>query len=483
MKEDKIPKVFISYSWSSEDMTVELAERLMSHGIEVVLDKWDLKEGQDKYAFMEQCVNNPEVDRVLIVCDQKYADKANNREGGVGDETAIISTEIYGKVNQEKFIPIIVECDEDGDPYVPAYIKSRIYVDLSSAEQYEAEYEKLLRNIYEKPLFKKPKLGSKPEWLEEDSVNLFPLQDLVRQLKGSGNVRKQNVIIRRFIDQYIETLKLYYDKDLNDGQQVYETWVKTKNVRDYFLDFLDTLLETDYDLGKLLCEIFERFYNTLTCVKTFNDKANSYGDIECDVFKTLIWELFVCTVTFLRHYEDFETLNKVLSNTYFLIDSGFGGSFKATNYARFRHYSRPIEEYYKPKSEKKDLFTLMGNTLCCEREKHPIYTKETLAQADLFLYQVFNAFDLVSESTSYRDSCWFPTCYVYAGERMYEWEKMKSRKYCEKMYVLFGVENLEKLKNVISRCVYERDMYYRGSFDAALAILNYIKIEDIGSID
>ena len=241
MKEDKIPKVFISYSWSSDDITMPLAERLVSHGVDVVLDKWDLKEGQDKYAFMEQCVNNPEVDKVLIVCDQKYADKANNRKGGVGDETAIISTEIYGKVNQEKFIPIIAECDEEGNPYVPVYIKSRIYVDLSNAEQYEAEYEKLLRNIYEKPLFKKPKLGSKPEWLEEDSVNLFPLQDLVRQLKGSSDVRKQNLIIRRFIDQYIEILKSYYDKDLNAGQQVYETWMKTKNVRDYFLDFLDAL--------------------------------------------------------------------------------------------------------------------------------------------------------------------------------------------------------------------------------------------------
>lgn len=95
-------------------MTVALVERLMSHGIEVVLDKWYLKEGQDKYVFMEQCVSNSEIDRVLIICDKAYAEKANNREGGVGDETVIISTEIYGKVNQEKFIPIIVECDDEG---------------------------------------------------------------------------------------------------------------------------------------------------------------------------------------------------------------------------------------------------------------------------------------------------------------------------------------------------------------------------------
>lgn len=483
MQEDKTPKVFISYSWSSDDITMALAERLMSHGVEVILDKWDLKEGQDKYAFMEQCVNNPEVDRVLIVCDQKYADKANNREGGVGDETVIISSEIYGKVNQEKFIPIITECDEEGNPYVPTYIKSRIYVNLSNEEQYEAEYEKLLRNIYEKPLFKKPKLGVKPEWLEEDSVNFFPLQDLIRQLKGSSNLRKQNVVIQRFIDQYIETLKAYYDKNINSGQQVYEIWMKTKSVRDYFLDFLDALLETSCDIGDLLCKIFEKLYNTLTCVKTFYGKASSYGDTEFDIFKTHIWELFICTIAFLRHYEDYKFLNTILSNTYFLIDSGFGGSTKPTNYARFRHYSRPIEEYYKPKTEKKNLFTLMGNTLCCEREKYPIYTQETLAQADLFLYQVFNGFDLVSESISYGDRYWFPTCYIYTEEGIQEWEKMKSKKFCEKMYVLFGVDNIEKLKSVISKCTYEREMHYSGSFDPAPAILNCIKIEDIGSMN
>lgn len=61
------------------------------------LDKWDLKEWQDKYAFMEKCVNDPDVCKVLIICDKSYTEKANNRLGGVGDETSIISPEIYGK--------------------------------------------------------------------------------------------------------------------------------------------------------------------------------------------------------------------------------------------------------------------------------------------------------------------------------------------------------------------------------------------------
>ena len=53
MQDDKIPKVFISYSWSSDALVLELANRLVSHGVDVVLDKWELKEGNDKYEFTE----------------------------------------------------------------------------------------------------------------------------------------------------------------------------------------------------------------------------------------------------------------------------------------------------------------------------------------------------------------------------------------------------------------------------------------------
>ena len=158
-----------------------------------MLDKWELKEGQDKYAFMERCVNDPDITKVLIICDRVYAQKANNRTGGVGDETVIISGEIYGKMKQEKFIPIIAERDDEGNEYLPAYIKTRIYIDLSDATKYEEQYEKLLRNIYEKPQLVKPKLGKKPEWLDEEKTNFFPLKDLIRQMLVLAIVKTFNV--------------------------------------------------------------------------------------------------------------------------------------------------------------------------------------------------------------------------------------------------------------------------------------------------
>ena len=81
---DRTPRVFISYSWTStkfQQQVKELAERLVHDGVDVVLDIWDLKDGQDKFHFMEQCVTDPQIDRVLIICDSGYAEKADARKG------------------------------------------------------------------------------------------------------------------------------------------------------------------------------------------------------------------------------------------------------------------------------------------------------------------------------------------------------------------------------------------------------------------
>ena len=106
---DRTPKIFISYSWASETtktITRELAETLLKDGINVIIDIWDLKPGQDVYFFMEQSVKSQDIDRVLMICDKSYAEKADARKGGVGVETTVISYEVYKDTQQEKFIPI-----------------------------------------------------------------------------------------------------------------------------------------------------------------------------------------------------------------------------------------------------------------------------------------------------------------------------------------------------------------------------------------
>ena len=45
------------------------------------------------------------------------------------------------------------------------------------------------------------------------------------------------------------------------------------------------------------------------------------------------------------------------------------------------------------------------------------------------------------------------------------------------------IENIDELKEKISKCVHNSDMKYSGSWDAAPAILDWIKIDDIGTLN
>src|SRR5690606_35840274 len=127
-------KVFISYSWGlseHQEKVKELGTRLMSDGIDVELDLWSLKDGHDVNFFMESIVNDDSINKVLIISDKNYSDKANSRKGGVGTEAQILTPELYGNAKQEKFIPILFERDEENKPYLPTFLKTRKYIDLS----------------------------------------------------------------------------------------------------------------------------------------------------------------------------------------------------------------------------------------------------------------------------------------------------------------------------------------------------------------
>src|SRR6185437_9714868 len=187
-KTDENTKVFISYSWSSADhekWVLNLANQLREDGVDVVIDKWDLKEGHDALAFMEKMVSDVKIKKVIIISDQRYAQKADGRKGGVGTETQIISPELYGKSDQDKFCAVVSEIDADGKPYLPTYFKSRIYIDLSNDESYSKNYEQLLRWIFGKPAYPKPPLGRPPSFVTDPDAILLPTANKARRAVNS----------------------------------------------------------------------------------------------------------------------------------------------------------------------------------------------------------------------------------------------------------------------------------------------------------
>lgn len=143
---EKPVTVFISYSWTpirNQEVVFDLVRKLREDRITVIYDKDDLKPGQNINYFMEQALQNNEVDYIIVVCNKDYAEKADNRKGGVGYEAGIIISEIKGAPLQRRVIPVAVEMDSNGRAYLPTAFKELYYIDLTQ----DTGYDELLSTI------------------------------------------------------------------------------------------------------------------------------------------------------------------------------------------------------------------------------------------------------------------------------------------------------------------------------------------------
>jgi hypothetical protein len=102
------------------------------------------------------------VEKVIMVLDRGYAEKANDRKGGVGTETQIITPQIYASADQNKFVGVASEVGADGKPFKPTYYAARIHIDLSGEDTYAENFDQLLRWIFNKPAYPKPSVGRAP---------------------------------------------------------------------------------------------------------------------------------------------------------------------------------------------------------------------------------------------------------------------------------------------------------------------------------
>jgi len=109
--------VFITYSWDTNEhknWVRRIADNLISSGVQVLLDQYDIQPGESFTHFMESSISK--ADKVVVVLTPQYKDKSVERKGGVGYEQQIISGEIMSGIDRKKFIPLIRKGKyEDGD--------------------------------------------------------------------------------------------------------------------------------------------------------------------------------------------------------------------------------------------------------------------------------------------------------------------------------------------------------------------------------
>jgi len=160
----KNPRVFISYTSSdikNRNWVKDFACRLRKCGVNARVDMFHLKPGQD----LPQWMTNELImaDKVLIICDKYYAEKADNRKGGVGWETMIIQGDMLSRQEQNKYIAILR--DADIDQSLPIYVKSRYALNWADEDQIDKDFDELLLNLFDCDI--EPPIGDIPSFIKE----------------------------------------------------------------------------------------------------------------------------------------------------------------------------------------------------------------------------------------------------------------------------------------------------------------------------
>lgn len=340
------PKVFISYSWTSvehEQFVMDLATSLRNHGVDAILDKWDLKPGQDKYVFMESMVIDTDVLKVLVLCDRKYQEKANSRAGGVGTESQIISQELYGKVKQTKFIPIVCEYDDDGQPCLPVFMKGLIYIDVSTEERYGVGLDQLLRLIYEQPFHQKPKLGGTPAFVSNGGTSYVrELGAAVRAIED-GKPNRQGLETLFVKGVLTELNKLYVTPDGDDYHEgVYQAITSTKGLRDQVAEYVEAVAAFSGDDPNAISP-FIKLMEGIGAHFGPPENAGTYYPGWVDFYKFFALEAFLIQTAALLRNERWRTLRRLVDATY--IVRGSQREMASARFVAFDEHLVSLEEH------------------------------------------------------------------------------------------------------------------------------------------
>jgi hypothetical protein len=409
---------------------------------------------------MEQMVTDQSVRKVVVVCDQLYAEKADGREGGVGTETQIISREVYEQVDaagqEQKFVAVIAEKDEEGNPYVPTFLKSRIYIDMSDPELRDEKFEQLVRWIYDKPIHKRPERGKPPAYLfAEDKMELGTgsrarrAMEAVRQDKASALGA-----IRDYFDTFAENLEAFRIEPGENkpfDEQVVESIEAFLPYRDELVDLFVAIVRHRSDPEAY--EAIHTFFERLLPYKFWPAERPSWNRSDADNFRFILYELFLYVTAALVKHKQFEKIDRLVEKDYYL-PPGSPEAYQGglVPFTLFQGYIRSLGEHRKKRLESRHV------SITAE------LIKERANRSDLMLDDVMQ-YDLVlmlrSElrpggdegySAYYYDGPWFPRSLVYATMREHPFEiftRAQSATYFDQVKVALGVKNKEQLLKLI----------------------------------
>lgn len=470
------PKVFISYAWGTKEYqhkVMGFAGELKLNGIDVVIDKVSALPGNDLNHFMESCVSDETITNVLILLDENYAIKADARVGGAGAETQIISSKIYNQVKQEKFIPVVFERDFEGNIFKPAYLTSISHFDLTIEDNYDIEFQRLIKTLCGAPIYVLPDLGNIPDWV--DTPQFVSTKTSTKYSKLKMNL-SEKIKVEQFQEYLLQIKKMFtnfYVDNLpiaNNESEYITLYNETCEIRN---EFLSLLKYSKFVEGSEhhITEFLESLYYEA-------DRTSVIGDIQL----TLVHEMFIYLIAYWYKIKNYEGIGYAFSKTYFdysRIDDG------GTSFLIFYSYNDSLERAMNKADGKQ---YLCGTAkLWIDNINLDTVNVNEFVFADTLCYQ----YSVLGEAYIGSDY-WFPITYVYGGLEKRNLKlfaiKLKSEEHLNDAIKIFGYkdsstfkERLTEVEKQFNEGAYSK-IRYQSAFGSAPLIFSYVKSVDIGKL-
>lgn len=475
------PKVFVSYSWTpqeNQERVIEWAKRLLADGVDVVLDVFDLKEGQDKYVFMEKMVTDPSVSHVLVICDREYVKKADSRKAGVGTESQIISREVYERVEQTKFIPIVCQFGDQRQPYLPHFFKSRIWIDFSSPESVNENWEKLVRLLFGKPVHQKPQIGAPPVYITSaipDPPNVVASKfESFKQVLLSGKYGV-SAYRARFLDaciSYADELRIRKSPDLEGiAKRVLEDCGKLKSVRDFVVDWI--LLESDSQHSSEFSDCLLEFLERLRDTKARPPELGAWNESWFEAHAIFLYEVFLFIVAALLKTHRYDVLRDVFHYRYLAPASSRQSRHEVEDFSCFlgtaslvqselssdgTRYLSPAAEVIKRQSDRKDI---------------PF---AAVVEADLLSFLM----SLIVEG-----SYWYPQMMYYSQYNVDFpfFTRAANKKWFDRLAVITGIKSAENLREIVKKKLNDPGILARTEMRFYRSAWDSMNMKNLGSLE
>jgi hypothetical protein len=237
---DKDLTAFISYSWDGEeqkDWVTNLVNLLRHNGIVAKHDVFEIQKGTVNLNAM--MVNKlRDSDYSIVVLTEKYAEKADTLQGGVGFETTLLIS--YVQENLQKIIPIMTKWNVTRA--IPFYLKGVHYIDFSDHSRFEEKFKELLHRMYKVDLLEEVPIGKRPVLSPRKTGDVaenrtFDLDNLIPDFRKITDIDKNRFMMESFkainsgLSQLLGSTKQkngnfdFYMEDITNRKTIYKIYI------------------------------------------------------------------------------------------------------------------------------------------------------------------------------------------------------------------------------------------------------------------